>query len=813
MKLKLPLTLLATLVSSFAYAATPNTSGTDTIGSGTYTYYTEADGTVKATFTGNGATGNNDGGYTKSTGHMGGVSPDYVNNDGNERVATNTDLTIGGVDSDGNVIETTAKRVTASGVRGYVVTGNKKVTVKEGANVELLLGGYDLETKYGINSLSVAKESTQQTTKTVFAPKSPSTATISINVEGGNVSHIYGSYTASNIVTLELQAAKANLSSEALAEYLSNPAWAHNEKINITLSGGKTDLIIAGGFNGAANNDVSVRVTGDDTVVNFIYAGSYSTATEGYQGYVKSTNVTIEGGTITGSVYGGSYNADNYVKENTSVVITGGTVMNNVYGAGDGDTVKGSTYIEINGGNVDGDVYGGGKNGSTVEKNTTIALLDGNVKGTIKAGGKDEASEVKGNKTLIVGTDEKAYTGTVGNIEGFDEIIVKEGSSLHLEQGNAFTSNDMSVTLSAKNLSMAAINSATAELEGTLTLSIGFEGAPKSGKYMIIAADSAVQGWEQSNVTLKGVAAFDDLQWNGNTLYFIYRGVDMDAMTTANWGVFKSSQAFTDALWAPRPAESCLDLTGENKYTAWGTVYSHSSRIGSNGADYSIYGGAIGVEKTLSAKRFIGAAMGYDWGKVKPFSTSSVDQDSYHLAAYGRAWHWCPNSTDAVSIDWSAAYGRTTSDHSSIAGDWTQDTLQLDARATYYREINERTTVNAFVGAQYYAQGSDTVGDNKAKAMQNLRFMLGGGISYQLGKRTALYGEASLYQDVDRHNPSVSTNGAQFSCTNPGRFGGNVSAGVEYKLNDNWSMRANYGFSTADDQNEHYINVGAVYRF
>ena len=117
------------------------------------------------------------------------------------------------------------------------------------------------------------------------------------------------------------------------------------------------------------------------------------------------------------------------------------------------------------------------------------------------------------------------------------------------------------------------------------------------------------------------------------------------------------------------------------------------------------------------------------------------------------------------------------------------------------------------MGAQYYAQGSDTVGDNKAKAMQNLRFMLGGGISYQLNKRTALYGEASLYQDVDRHNPSVTSNGAQFHCTNPGRFGGNVSAGVEYKLNNNWSMRANYGFSTADDQNEHYINVGAVYKF
>ena len=805
--------MLVALVDSFAYAATPNTSGTDTIGNGTYTYSTDANGTVHATFTGNGPTAKNDGGYTKSNGHIGGVSPDYVNNDGNARVATNTNLTIGGVDADGNVIDTQIKRVTAAGVKGYVVTGDKTVTVKEGVTVDLLLGGYDIDTKYGINSLTVSTEPTQQSTGTVLPPKSPSTATISINVEGGNVKEIYSQYIGSNIVANELKAAKSNLSGDALTEYMANPAWAQNEKINITLSGGSTGTVLGGGFNGAVNNTVSINVTGEDTSVELIYAGAYSAGNEGYLGYVDNTSITIEGGTITGSVYGGGFNKNSYVKENTSIVITGGTVQNNVYGAGDGDTVNGSTYIEIDGGTIEGNVYGGGKNGSTVEKDSTVKLLSGDVKGTVYAGGKDESSTVKGNKTLLVGSKEKAYTGTVGNITGFDEIIVAEGSSLSLEEGNAFTTKDMTITLSSKNLTQAAISSATADLEGALTLNIGFEGAPKSGQYMVIASDSAVQGWDEENITLNGVASFDDLQWSDNTLYFIYRGVDMDAMTTANWGVFKSAQAFMGTLWGPRAAESCLDLTGDNKYTAWGTVYGHSSRIGSNGADYSLYGGAIGVEKGLSAKRFIGAALGYDWGKVKPFSTSAVSQDSFHLAGYGRAWHWCPNSTDAVSIDWSAAYGRTTSEHDSLPGDWTQDNLQLDARATYYRAMNDRTTVNGFVGAQYYAQGSDTIGTNKAKAMQNLRFMLGGGISYDLTKRTALYAEASLYQDVDRHNPSVTANGARFRCTNPGRFGGNVSTGVEYKINNKWNLRANYSFSTADDQNEHFFNVGAACKF
>ncbi|MBR7109808.1 MAG: autotransporter domain-containing protein, partial [Akkermansia sp.] len=497
----------------------------------------------------------------------------------------------------------------------------------------------------------------------------------------------------------------------------------------------------------------------------------------------------------------------------TSVIITGGTIANNVYGAGDGDTVKGSTYVEINGGTVEGNVYGGGKNGSVVENDATVKLLSGDVKGTVSGEGADETSTVNGNKTLIVGSEEKAYIGTVGNIEGFDEIHVSTGSALNLTDGNAFTITEQNITLSESNLTQAAITTSTANVEAPLTLTLGFEGTLRSGKYMIISTEEPVEGWTPENVTVNGIAGFNDLKWEGNILSFVFQGGDADAMTTANWGVFKSTQAFTNVLWAPRAADSCLALPGQKDTMAWGSIYSHNSRIGSNGADYSIYGGAIGVEKGLKANRFIGAALGYDWGKVKPFSTTAVTQESFHLAGYGRAWHWCPNSTDAVSINWSAAYGRTTSEHSSIPGDWTQDNLQLDARATYYRALNNRTTVNGFVGAQYYAQDSDTTGAYKAKAMQNLRFMLGGGISYELTEKTTLYGEVALHQDVDRHNPSVSANGARFHCTNPGKFGCTVTGGAEYRINDSWSLRANYDFSTADDQTEHNINVGASYKF
>ena len=822
MKLKLPITLLTAVLSASCYAIAAPGSGTISVGDGTYSYSTDANGTVNSTFTGDGTTGSFGGGYgykskassTPTKGHIGGVAPGYkATESSNERVATHTNLTIGGVDEQGNAITTKINRVAGAGVRGYVATGNKTVTVKEGASVGLLIAGYDIGQAYGTTLTVPGAQRYNTLTNGEFAPKSASNAEINIKVEGGNVDSIYGSYLHSTLLTNEMTAAKNALSGQALADYLANPAWAQNEKINITLSGGTTGMVLGGGFNGAANNTISIEVSGKDTVVDFIYAGASSNGNGGYMGYVKDTDVKIKDGTITGSVYGGGYNANSYVDGNTSVIITGGTIANNVYGAGDGDTVKGSTYVEINGGTVEGNVYGGGKNGSVVEKDATVKLLSGDVKGTIQANGLGEESQVKGNKTLIVGSEEKAYIGTVGNIEGFDEIHVSTGSALNLTEGNAFTITEQNITLSESNLTQAAITTSTANVEAPLTLTLGFEGTLRSGKYMIISTEKPVEGWTPENVTVNGIAGFNDLKWEGNILSFVFQGGDADAMTTANWGVFKSTQAFTNVLWAPRAADSCLALPGQKDTMAWGSIYSHNSRIGSNGADYSIYGGAIGVEKGLKANRFIGAALGYDWGKVKPFSTTAVTQESFHLAGYGRAWHWCPNSTDAVSINWSAAYGRTTSEHSSVPGDWTQDNLQLDARATYYRALNNRTTVNGFAGAQYYAQDSDTTGAYKAKAMQNLRFMLGGGISYELTEKTTLYGEVALHQDVDRHNPSVSANGARFHCTNPGKFGCTVTGGAEYRINDSWSLRANYDFSTADDQTEHNINVGASYKF
>ena len=103
---------------------------------------------------------------------------------------------------------------------------------------------------------------------------------------------------------------------------------------------------------------------------------------------VTGTDVTIGGGTVKGSVFGGSESG--YVQDDTDVKVNGGTIgttgnggayYGNVYGGGKGDAehtgtnhnyvaaglVKGNTKVTISNGTILHNIYGGGAYGSVGE--------------------------------------------------------------------------------------------------------------------------------------------------------------------------------------------------------------------------------------------------------------------------------------------------------------------------------------------------------------------------------------------------------------------------------------------------------------
>ncbi len=849
MKLHLPFALLAAVVSAVAYAEEGYTIDRQTgkdykDKEAQFEFNGEVvnlqDNDVTVNITGGNFSGYNMGGsgyehYLPNGAVLGGSATDII--DGT-KLTTYNDIYIE-VSGDDTYIPTLIGESTPTPIK---ITGDKNIIIN-GGTIDSLIGGSSYVNgssgKHGFNKVN--NPISYGGTTAFLSHKDESNPDINITVKDGTIGQIRGGHNGSSQAKLynklDEAAAKDKLLPENerhfVADLMANKPWSVAGNININVEAGKitgTDgkaILGAGGngfsVDGAVNITIGASGTTGPVINGYIMAGSTNLYTE-----VDSTNITINSGTINGNVYGGG-DYDKYaaiddkgftnldrdylptVKKNTNITITGGTIDGNVYGAGIRDIVKGGTCITLLGGTITGGVYGGGT---------------------------DDSSVVEGEKILYVGNADQEFTGSVGWVEGFTQVIVSKGSSLKMDAGNVFEVNEQIITLSSANLMEAAMSGGFALVgEKGLTLTILAGEALASGKYKLVelsennklraATTSGPQGWDESNVTINGIGGFNDTTWEGNILYFIYKQWNVDAAIVSNWGVFKSSQAFTGTLWGNRSNAVVLGSpagTNDGKAPvaiaeqpattlAWASAYGQSGRISNAGADYSLYGAAMGIERQFGAKgSSIGVAFGYDWGKVSPFTTTSADQETWHAALYGRAGAWKAGK-GIVSVDWSVAYGDTTTEHNEYTSDWSQDSWQFDVRATYAQALSERATASVFAGVQYYTHDDATVDNMHISSLQNLRLTAGAGLNYAATARTNVYGQASLYFDAMRHNPHVDTNGACFHGTNPGRIGGVLSLGADYAISEQWTLRGGYSFDAAKDSTEHNVNAGVQYSF
>lgn len=684
------------------------------------------------------------------------------------------------------------------------VSGAIDILVESG-EVGCIVGGYMYYSR--LNATTSSKVN-------AYPDKSPDND-VTITVTGGTVGGIYGGhlFRGNNPTTLEPFKSATEAEKAAL---LADKPWAIGGNIKIAVTGGTV-----GGINAV---------------------GSPKSSVDG------NSTVEISGGTVTGSVVAGPLGEYAVVGGDTSVVISGdaviegsvltGSTADSDRGSGPAPTVNGNAGIIIkDNAHVKGDVYAAGS-GTNVKGNVTVylqdnATIDGQLFGEAINGG-----TVGKESILYVGTDEQGYNGSVGGFGNFDHVVVHEKSDFTISAGNVFDVSSYTYRITRNHLTTAATelgSEATVDVNAPVSINILKDAHLRSGRYMLIDATAATVDtthWTAENVTVTG-ADFYDLEWQGNVLTFVYRGAEVDAILNSNWGLFKSAQAFTGTLWGNRANAVALN-TGITTSTdekgslvsfsaptgttlAWGTAYGHYSRLDSSrstsGADFSLYGAAAGVEHHFVSGQSIGAALGCDTGEVSPFNAADSDQKTTHLGLYGRAINARISQQGRIVLDWSVAYGRTSTESDTLPGNWEQQSLQVDARASYLHQLSESTCGYIFAGLQYYAADADTANDITLSSMQNLRTEIGVGISHELTQKATLYAEASLYNDTMRHNPDVRTNGAIFTGANPGRLGGSITVGASYDLNADWTLRGSYSFEGARHSTGHSVNAGASYKF
>lgn len=271
-----------------------------------------------------------------------------------------------------------------------------------------------------------------------------------------------------------------------------------------------------------ASSDITIK----SGQFGWILGGSAST------GAVTGTaKITMSGGTVNGSIFGGGYEG---TCGNTEVRISGGTFIGEIYGGGELGTVTGATYVEIDDAHIvpividpgtysGGGIYGGGfgevaesdkgKVGSAqvlikslAEDSRNVTVFGGGLYSNV--GGNTQVTVEGGNINAVYGGGYN-YTNTSGSVAGNVDVLIKGGTigtvgaARGQESGKAVpVSGNMNITIEG----------------GEVTYVIQSGNEPHGNEYKSCTLTIRNTGSESAPFMLPGIYAITDLVLENSTV-------------------------------------------------------------------------------------------------------------------------------------------------------------------------------------------------------------------------------------------------------------------------------------------------------
>ena len=354
-------------------------------------------------------------------------------------------------------------------------------------------------------------------------------ATINISIYDGKIGNVYGGSKAKGTVY-----GSANVS--VLGGNIVNDVYGGGEGNN-TFVTKNVDVVI--GDNSISNE---LLINGN------VYGGSaYGTVNGSEVGTSVSnfdTNVTVNRGTITQSVFGGGKGNNTYtpfVLGNVTVNINGGNI-GNVFGGNDAQgSPNGDDFVYLNGG-VIGNSYGGGNN--TGQEVTNIYLQGATVNNLF--GGSNKSGTVNTTNVYI-------KSGNVGNVYGGNNIGGNTDVNNVTVTGASFTGDIYGGgSLADSSTSIVLVDSTTVndvyaggERAGVATTNVTcngafankvFGGSNYSGEVdtsKVIINASKIEGVYGGN-NQGGTTKTTNVDINSGTITNVFGGGDNASSTTSN---------------------------------------------------------------------------------------------------------------------------------------------------------------------------------------------------------------------------------------------------------------------------------------
>ena len=426
------------------------------------------------------------------------------------RVENNTEVTIGsGAGSQqGNDAPIIGNNVFGAGAgavtHGYsaLVRGNSTVTIQGNAKVaNSVYGGGELATVGKYNIAKTAEEATAHGVKIGMPYETVSGGVSTVNILGyakigpDESGHVFGAgkgvdptndtytYDAAGETQKSSRPKRMTLKPSSLDGYIydntdnNRVIWEYFNDQTAYYDFLETLALVS---------ETHVTVKGNSTVKGSVYGGSES-------GFVqRNTDVKIQESCIVnttgsgqnindGNIFGGGkglaiFSEAGKVKGNTVITISGGTMNGSVYGGGELGDVRGTTSITMSNGSVAKNVYGGGKgladnftcdkamvgvnnegegdlNPSATNKGTNVSITNGTVYGNVYGGG--EIGRVEWNTIVTIGSGAGVNNGDAapdikGSVFGAGKGVETHGYSALVRgnctvtvQGNAKIGNNV----------------------------------------------------------------------------------------------------------------------------------------------------------------------------------------------------------------------------------------------------------------------------------------------------------------------------------------------------------------------------------
>ncbi len=315
-------------------------------------------------------------------------------------------------------------------VKGSIYGGSRTTgTIYGSTDVQVLSGNISTDV-YGRgqgNSTYVGSNTNVTIGSTSSSPN------ISGDVYGGSEFGTVNSTTTtstanSNTTNVTLVDGKITGSIYGGAKGSSSYAPSVNGNITVNINGG-TASSVYGGFNLNGNLRGSSVVNLNKGTIGDVYGGSR-------QANMPTSNVNLQGSTISGSIYGGSNLSG--TATTTNVILKSGNVAGSVYGGNNQGGTTTTSNVTYNGGTITGSIYGGGNVANTDTTNVNISdTADTTILATTIYGGGNAANATTTNVNLLGRYLNYVYGGSNTSGTVTNSIIkVNKGEISNIYGGN-----------------------------------------------------------------------------------------------------------------------------------------------------------------------------------------------------------------------------------------------------------------------------------------------------------------------------------------------------------------------------------------